>query len=217
MRTCLCQHPRTAVKIRFWTSGLFLGDCFFFFASIFVCLWSGLTERRSKLFRCSMPLIWVQLQRLPSRPLEVISQGDGGGGRWLLDGWATETLVLKGWVCAGLRSGNATASVRRVPESCRSWLLAHAAHYWLHEQQEACSDKEADAPTTFLNGTVISADLFRLFHSFMFRGQMFLELCPESKHDFQKIRNSVYFTFLIKLCVYLNQVCRWQLALDWTR
>lgn len=76
--------------------------------------------------------------------------------------------------------------VWHVPESCRSWPAAHAARYWLQEQQEAVSDKEADAPTTFLNGTVISADLSRLFHSFTFRGQMFSELRPESKHDFQK-------------------------------
>lgn len=66
----------------------------------------------------------------------------------------------------------------------------HAARYWLQEQQEAVRDKEADAPTTFLNGTVISADLSRLFHSFTFRGQMFSELRPESKHDFQKYRTA---------------------------
>lgn len=72
-----------------------------------------------------------------------------------------------------------------VQESCSFWLSAHAARCWPHQQQEALSDKQADAPTTFLNGTVISADLLRLFHSFIFRGQMFLELCPESKQDFQ--------------------------------
>ncbi|CAG00201.1 unnamed protein product [Tetraodon nigroviridis] len=55
------------------------------------------------------------------------------------------------------------------PESCRFWLSAHAARYWLHEQQEPFSDKDADAPTAFLNGTVISVDLLRLFHSFIFR------------------------------------------------
>lgn len=75
-----------------------------------------------------------------------------------------------------------------VQESCSFWLSAHAARCWPHQQQEALSDKQADAPTTFLNGTVISADLLRLFHSFIFRGQMFLELCPESKQDFQKYR-----------------------------
>lgn len=78
----------------------------------------------------------------------------------------------------------------RVQESCRSWLSAHAARYWRHEQQEPFGDKEADAPTTFLNGAVISTDLLRLFHSFIFRGQMFLELCPASKHDFQKYRTA---------------------------
>lgn len=67
------------------------------------------------------------------------------------------------------------------------------SRYWLHEQQELFRDKEADAPATFLNETVIVSDLLRLFHSFIFTGQMFLELCPESKHDFQKYRR-VYFS-----------------------
>lgn len=64
--------------------------------------------------------------------------------------------------------------------------------YWLHEQQELFSDKEADAPTTFLNETVIISDLLRLFHSFILRGQMFSELCPESKHDIQKYRTGYF-------------------------
>lgn len=68
--------------------------------------------------------------------------------------------------------------------------------YWLHEQQELFGDKEADAPTTFLNETVIISDLLRLFHSFIhsfiLRGQMFSELCPESKHDIQKYRTGYF-------------------------
>lgn len=195
----VCQHPRTAVKIRFWTSELFLGDCFF--ASIFICLLSCLTDRRSKLFRCSMPLIWVQLQRLPFSSSGGDILGWWWGRRWLLDGWAAETPVLKAWVCAGLWSGSATTSVCGM-----SWKTAGPGRRptrpatGCRNNRKRLAIRRPMPPSTFLNGTVISADLSRLFHSFVFRGQMFSELRPESKHNFQKY-GTAYISLSWSNCV----------------